>query len=176
MTNRPSRDYPSPWLSAEQVRDILIECNAAAGAAGGAIGGAAGGAIGGGGGLAAGAGAAGGASGGRTGGRLGAKLFTRVMGHGRILPVPYSADAHTAISASLKQILPVPDAEEAGEQILIGLAGTGWMNMNTAVIQLLWHPDHAEVTAHALEGIVNQRSVPKALDTVEQTLSPFRTP
>jgi len=159
---KPGRDCPSPLLTAEQVREILIECNGRAGAAGGSIGAGA-------------AGTGGGrAGGGRAGGRLGAGLFTRVTGQGRTLPTPYSDDARDAIRAELKQVL-ATDADDDSEHSLIGLIGTGWMNLNTAVVQLRWHAGRAEVTAHALEGLVNQRSASKALDLVERALSPYRS-
>ncbi|MEE6282499.1 hypothetical protein [Georgenia sp. MJ170] len=158
-------------LPAEEVRTILIARNGDAGARGGSIGGAIGGSIGGGGAL---PGAVGGSSGGRAGGRLGAKLFTRVMGQSRTLPVPYTRHAHATMHRGLAPAL-VSEARAGGQVqgVLVGLVGTGWWNMNSAVIQVVWFPDRAEVTAHALEGLVNQRSVPRALDVVEHLLSPY---
>ncbi|TSD62057.1 hypothetical protein [Aeromicrobium piscarium] len=164
MSSQPRRDHPSPLLTADRVREILIDSNGEAGAAGGAVGGAIGGsAVGGA--LGGAAGARGGSSGGRTGGRLGARMFTRVLGQTRTVPVPRSPEALEAVRRLLRQEL--PSAEDAA---VIGLMGTGWLNMNTAVVQLVWLRDRVEVTAHALEGLVNQRSVPKALDAVERAL------
>ena len=164
MSRQPERDHPSPVLSAERVREILISCNAEMGAAGGAIGGAVGGSLAGGG-LAGAAGARGGSSGGRLGGRLGARWFTRVLGQTLTLPIPRSSESLTAARGLLRQEL--PSAEEAA---VIGLMGTGWLNMNTAVVQLIWRRNRVEVTAHALEGLINQRSVPKALAAIDRAL------
>ncbi len=172
MSAKASRDYPSPVLPAAQVRDILIEANGEAGAAGGAVGGAIGGAAHGP--LAGAAGAAGGRSGGRTGGRLGARLFTKVTGQGRTVAVRDEAAALSLIAGSLRQVLPTgPTGSHpgAGAQVVIGVVGTGVMNMNTAVIQAVGHPGRVEVTAHALEGLVSQRSAVTALDRIEQALT-----
>lgn len=164
MSSRPQRNHPSPLLAADQVREILIDSNGDAGAAGGALGGAIGGSVAGGA-IGGAAGARGGSSGGRTGGRLGARIFTRVLGQSRTLRLPRSPEAQNAARTALRRVL------SADDDTLVGLIGTGWMNMNTAVVQLIWHVDRVEITAHALEGLVNQRSVPKAIDAIERALA-----
>lgn len=169
MRKRGEKNHPSPVLAHDHVRDLLVECNGEVGAAGGAIGGAAGGGI---------PGAKGGASGGRAGGRLGARLFTRVTGLSHTLAVPCTGDA-VARAREVVAPLPVADAQPhpgaASPLIFVGTVGAGAMGMNTAVVQLVWHPGRLEVTAHALEGIVDQRTASGAIDKLADALAPFRS-
>ncbi|MGO1510123.1 MAG: hypothetical protein ACTHXO_03340 [Actinomycetaceae bacterium] len=163
MADHGSRDHPSPVLSDDEVRHLLVEANAALGAAGGAVGGAiGGGAVGGS--LSGLGGMAGGRSGGRTGGRVGARMFTKVHGAGRVVPVPPSAAAEQAVTAVLRTVL------RLDRQVVLGLMGSGSMNMNTAVVQVQWLPDRTVLTAHGLEGWIKQRTAPKALDRLETAL------
>ena len=163
MAKHGQRDHPSPVLTAEEVQHLLVEANADLGAKGGAIGGTIGGGISAGG-LGGAAGAAGGRSGGRTGGRFGARAFTKVHGASRMVPVPPSAEAEAAVTALLRTVL------RLDRQVIVGLMGSGSLNMNTAVVQLQWQPAGAAITAHGLEGLIKQRTAPKALDQIEQAL------
>lgn len=168
MRRRGDKNHPSPVLAHEHVRELLVERNGEVGAAGGAIGGAAGGGI---------LGARGGASGGRTGGRLGARLFTRVTGLSRALAVPCTGDA---VARARGVAAPVLDADAppafgaASPLVIVGMVGAGAMGMNSAVVQLVWHPGQLDVTAHALEGIIDQRTAAGAIDKLEEALAPFR--
>ncbi|MGC5628833.1 hypothetical protein ACPYO6_12000 [Georgenia sp. Z1344] len=164
MTRAPDvRDHPTPILTPEEVRHLLVEANADLGARGGAVGGAIGGGIGG---AAAGAlgGSVGGRSGGRSGGRLGARLFTKVYGSQRVVPIPPTPEREAALAAVLHTVL------RQDRQALIGLMGSGSMNMNTAVVQVQWHPNQAVITAHGLEGIIKQRTSGKAIDRLEAAM------
>lgn len=165
MQERAARDHPSPVLTAEHVRHLLIERNGDMGAAGGAIGGAIGGSVSGA--LAGAAGSVGGASGGRVGGRIGARLFTRVKGLSRTLPVPCTDEA----LARARGALALVDVPGTPSTVLVGIIGAGALDMNSAVVQLVWHPDRVEATAHALEGIVDQRTAADAIGKIETTLS-----
>lgn len=168
MRTRADKNHPSPVLTGEQVRAILIERNAELGGAGGALGGQAGGGP---------AGRRGGASGGRMGGRLGARLFTRLTGLTSALAVPCRDDAVARVREVLRP-LPYPYAsalpESTSPRVLGGLVGAGAFGMNTAVVQVVWYPGRAEVTAHAFEGIVDQRTAAGAITTLDDALAPFR--
>ncbi|MBB3663770.1 MULTISPECIES: hypothetical protein [Prauserella salsuginis group] len=167
MRKRGEKDHPSPVLAHDHVRDLLVERNGEVGAAGGAIGGAAGGGV---------PGSRGGASGGRTGGRLGARLFTRVTGLSRSLAVPCTDDAVARardVAAPLLDEAALPRRDVASPLVLVGMVGAGAMGMNSAVVQLVWHPGRLDVTAHALEGIIDQRTASGAIDKLEEALTPF---
>lgn len=164
MTSAPDvREHPTPLLTPEEVRHLLIEANGEVGARGGAIGGTIGGGIGAGA-LGALGGRAGGGSGGRSGGRLGARLFTKVYGSQRVVPIPPTPEREAAVAAELRAVL------RQDRQALIGLMGSGAMNMNTAVIQVQWYPRQVILTAHGLEGLIKQRTSGKALDRLEAAL------
>lgn len=166
MSAEITRECPSPVLAWEQVNEVLIECNGQAGAAGGALGSA----------LSTGM-PLGGGSGGRAGGRLGAKLFTKVTGADRTVAVPWTSESHAALRGALTQVVHDEPADGHGADVrgtVVGLLGVGWMNMSAAIVQAVWHPDRVELTAHALEGLIKQRSAIKALDVVEEALAPHR--
>lgn len=100
----------------------------------------------------------------------------RVLGCGRTLPVPFSAEAKATVEETLKHVfVPPEDSEPIGEDrgVVVGLIGSGFLSLNAAVIQIDWHPDRAEVTAHALEGLIRQRTSSKALAKIESALLPF---
>lgn len=166
MSNEITRDCPSPVFAWEQVNEILIECNGQAGAIGGAAG------------STVSTGMPGvGSSGARAGGRLGAKLFTKVMGQTRTVMIPWTADSDAVLRGSMARVLFSGPAEHPGsgaQSVLVGLLGVGWMNLSAAVIQAVWYWDRVELTAHALEGLIKQRSAAKALDELEQALAPHR--
>ncbi|GAA3656452.1 hypothetical protein GCM10022202_15880 [Microbacterium marinilacus] len=148
-------------LADDEVRHILIERNAEMGATGGAVGGGAAGGR---------AGAAGGASGGRIGGRLGARLFTRVTGLTRTYDVPRTG----AAAADVRGILQPLPASSDDDDAIVGLIGAGALGMNSAVVQVVWHADRVEATAHALEGLIDQRTAAGALLKVEDALARHR--
>lgn len=155
-----SRDARSPLLEYEQVRELLIEANRQAGGRG--------------------ASAAPGPGGrrlsvaaGRAGGDIGARLFTRMWGGARLIPVPDRTAAIRAVRAIAADELFCDDRSAAGERMHVAQAlivGTGGLNMNTAVVQLQWSTGEVLATAHALEGVIKQRSVTKALDRIEEAI------
>lgn len=159
MTDSVIRDFPSPVLAQEQVRHLLTEGLAEVGAAGGATGGSVRGTL----------GAKGGASGGATGARLGARLFTKVTGQARTLPVPLSPTAYRAAHDSLRTVLMAAGPGPANAE-LVGYFPAG---LNPVVIQLVWRPASVDVTAHALEGLIKQRTALRGLDGMEAVLAPY---
>lgn len=171
MTDPVSKNYPSPILPEDRIREILIDFNSRMGASGAAIGGAA---------VAPLIGlsrrymARAGARGGAFGGRLGARLFTRVKGTGGSLPVPHTAAAEQQLHDFLAFHIPAESLEHdvvpRGDHVIIGLMGAGAANMNTAVVQALWSPHQLDLTAHALEGLFNQRTAAKAIDRIADLL------
>lgn len=159
VTGDVIRDFPSPVLPQEQVRQLLTEGLAEVGAAGGAIGGSVRGPL----------AAAGGASGGATGARLGARLFTKVTGQARTLPVPVSPTAYRVAHDSLWSVVSAAEPGPAGG-VLVGFFPAG---MNPVLVQLVWRPSSVDVTAHALEGLIKQRTALKALDGMAKVLGPY---
>lgn len=147
-------------LSDEQVGQILIEAAGDLGAAGGKIGGAIGGAAAG---FAASAGgAAGGGSGGRAGAEFSAKRFNKIQGDSRTLNVPLTPETVEALTSSLGTVGLV--SPEDGQ--VAGVVGSGAMNMNPTVVQGLWQGGQLHLCAHALEGLIKQRTAQKALDKI----------
>ncbi|HIW90593.1 MAG TPA: hypothetical protein H9870_02885 [Candidatus Corynebacterium avicola] len=132
------------------MNDILVEGLGALGALGGG----------------AGAGGAG-ASGGAQGGRLGARL-TKLDGEQQMYSSP-SSDAHrqTVQDDFFGGTEYVKTDEESGpgEPILkmVGVVGSGAMNMNPCVVQLVWSARELHAYAHAKEGLIKQRTCAKAL-------------
>ncbi|MFT0848034.1 hypothetical protein VR010_09790 [Actinomycetaceae bacterium L2_0104] len=163
MSATRSPNVPSPLLPESEVKEILIEGVGEAGALGGSFVGPGNlsGAV---------------ASGGRSGGKLGARMFTRVTGQGAVLPIPYSDAAYCALMNALSRVIPIPAPQPCGaphpERFLIGVLGTGWLSMNPGLVQTIWYADRVHITAHALEGIVNQKSAARALDVVREVLAP----
>lgn len=147
-------------LPPERIRAILVERNGELGAIGGTIGGGAGGGI---------AGAVGGNAGGRMGGRLGARMLrikgsTRVVGHSNAR----SLEAVRSGTRALPDALARPPGAVAAHAAVLG---AGALDMNGAVAQVVWYPDRVEVTAHALEGIIDQRTADDAIDKIEALLA-----
>lgn len=155
MADHGVRDFPSPLLPDQEVRRLLTEAIGALGAVGGAVGGAAGG---------GGAGGLGGGLGGRAGGRFGAKHFTKVYGAQRVVSIPFSPRTEQAVLEVLRSVL------RRDEDALVGVMGSGAMNLSPVLVQVQWSPDEVALTAHALEGLIKQRAVPKALDRLEDVL------
>lgn len=147
-------------LPDEQVSQLLIEAAGNLGAAGGMIGGAIGGGVTG---LAASVGgAAGGRSGGRSGAEFTAKKFNKILGDSRILNVPLSPETVEVLASSLKEVGLV----SVDEGQVAGIVGSGAMSMNPTVVQGLWQEDQLHLCAHALEGLIKQRTAQKALDKI----------
>lgn len=157
MTSRAKPlDPPSPLLPPDQVLDVLTDVLGELGAAGGAIGGRIGGGF---------AGQVGGRSGGRLGGRLGVRL-TRMRGEHRTVSAPGTPESFWALHRCLAMVV----LADPGRGHLAGVIGSGALNMNPAVVQALWSPRGLELTAHAREGLIAQKTAPKALDRLEEAL------
>lgn len=62
--------------------------------------------------------------------------------------------------------------EPSSDAVLVGFFPAG---LNPAVIQLVWRSRAVEMTAHALEGLIPQRTALRALGGMEQVLAPYAT-
>ena len=158
------------FLSTDEIAAALEGRLGDLGAAGGAFGGAIGGGIGAGGPAGGAAGAAGGASGGRIGGRFGAKRFTKQDSHRRHWPQPSTPE----LMARLRQFLQQPQDRQLtapdGTPVLgmVGIVGSGSMNLNPCLVEAVWDASGLQVVAHAKEGLIKQRTCEKALDRLQQ--------
>lgn len=108
----------------------------------------------------------GGGSATRFGARLGGKYLTPIHGASRVVEVPLSQWSYDLIVKCLQQVLASsPDGDQ-----LVGMVRGGAMAMNPALVQVIWHEDRVHLTAHALEGLIKQRTADKVLDNLEYFL------
>ncbi len=120
------------------------------------------------------------AGGGGTGSPLGAAAgarwaagkVNRVVGDQLLVPLPPSVDT----LHRLRWDLFVGQAREfdgpvPGTVILMGRVMGGAMKMNPCLVQCRWHPEQLWATAHALEGLINQRTATKVLAQIRDILS-----
>jgi hypothetical protein len=133
-----------------EVEELLAGGLAAAGARGGRKG----------------AGAAG-ASGGAAGGRF-ASRFLRIERHEQEIELanPPAED----VLAHLGEVVWAARAADGGYEVR-GLVGSGWLDMNPTVVDVDVRPDgRTTVRAAAKEGLINQKTAPKAVRRVVETL------
>lgn len=148
---------PSPLVPLEEIEHILIDAIGDAGAIGGAVGGSASGAV-----------------GGRAGGRFGAKHFNKLDGLAVTFPVP-PTDAYRHLVRD--QFLGgVPEQYGVGPgthdqaYMMVGLVGSGALNMNPCHIQIVWFETSLHVTAYAKEAWIKQKTCVKAIDRLAEVL------
>ena len=151
---------PPLFLSTAEIAAALEDGLAALGAVGGAVGG----------GLGAGVpGALGGASGGGFGARVGAR-FAKPDSERRHWPQPSTP----ALVARLRTFLQQPQDRQLtaadGTPVLglVGMVGSGSMNLNPCLVEAVWDAAGLQVVAHAKEGLIKQRTCAKTLDRLQQ--------
>ena len=117
-----------------------------------------------------GGGVAGAAGGGAIGGALGAKLVGTAHLEEKI-PVTDM----TSTLAKLREFLEEPPNSVVGEgaqavHILIGVIGSGFLNMNPCVIECELSSTSLTISAHAKEGLIKQNTCRKGIDMVKKEL------
>lgn len=151
---------PHLFLSTAEIAAALEDGLAALGAVSGAVGGGIGAGV---------PGAVGGATGGRAGARLGARS-TQQDSQRRHWPQPSSPELVARLRAFLQQPqdrqLTAPD----GTPVLgmVGIVGSGSMNLNPCLVEAVWDASGLQVVAHAKEGLIKQRTCAKTLDRLQQ--------
>lgn len=116
-----------------------------------------------------------GASGGAKGGTFGARHFTRLDGEKKVFSIPHS-DAHQQVI--LDKFFGGAGSGETFEQAgsdepvltMVGAVGSGSMNMNPCVVQIVWSGNELQAFAHAREGLIKQRTCAKALQRLSDVL------
>lgn len=150
----------SLFLSRAEVAAALEGGLASLGAVSGAVGGGIGAGL---------AGAAGGASGGRSGARIGAR-FTKQDSQRRQWSHPGSPEHLHRLRQFLQypqeRALTAPDGSRVVG--LYAIVGSGSMKLNPCVVEAIWDTSGLQVVAHALEGLIKQRTCAKALDQLQQ--------
>lgn len=101
--------------------------------------------------------------------------LSRVDGAQRELPAPM--EAAQALEGAFDEVL-APDRpgvpENAEDRLTLGIVGTGPGGGHPAVVQLVRHPEHVAVVAHALKGPGMEGSPEQALDVVGEALDIHR--
>src|SRR5699024_10582121 len=114
------------------------------------------------------AGAFGGASGGGAGARLGTR-FTKRDSRRRQWAHPGSPAHEHRLRQFLRdpqeRALTAPDGSAVVG--LYAIVGSGSMQMNPCVVEAVWDASGLQVVAHAMEGLIKQRTCEKALDRLE---------
>lgn len=153
MTDDVIRDFPSPVLTLEQVRNLLTDGLSGLGEGRDPRGALA---------------AMGPAAGAAKGARFGARRL-KLTGQARVFPVPLSPEAYRVAHDSLAGVVSAAEPGPEGAP-LIGFFPAG---LNPVVMQLVWRSTSVEVTAHALEGLIKQRTALKALDGMATVLGRY---
>lgn len=139
-------------LTEKQIQDILTSGLAAMGALGGSFGG------------------MGGGGGGAIGGAIGAKI-TPTAHLEESMPVTDM----TATLTKLREFLEEPPNGVVGEgaqamHTLIGVIGSGFLNMNPCVIECELSSTSLTISAHAKEGLIKQNTCRKGIDMLKKEL------
>lgn len=150
----------SLFLSHAEVAAALEDGLAALGTVGGGVGGAIGAGL---------PGALGGASGGRSGARLGTR-FTKQDSRRRHWPQPSAPELVARLRAFLQQPQDRQLTAADGTPVLgmVGIVGSGSMNLNPCLVEAVWDTSGLQVVAHAKEGLIKQRTCAKTLDRLQQ--------
>ena len=151
---------PPLFLSTAEIAAALEDGLAALGAIGGGVGGAIGAGL---------PGALGGASGGRSGARFGAR-FTRQDSRRRHWPQPSTPELVARLRAFLQQPQDRQLTVADGTPVLgmVGIVGSGSMNLNPCLVEAVWDATGLQVVAHAKEGLIKQRTCEKALNRLQE--------
>lgn len=103
--------------------------------------------------------------------------LSSLVGEQRQLDVPHTAEVVRALDEALDEQLAAdrpgtPDGVE--NWLTLGVVGTGSGGGHPVAVQVIWHPEHVDVVAHALSGPGMQGSPAQALAVVEEALEPHR--
>lgn len=139
-------------LTEKQIQDILTSGLAAMGALGGSFGG------------------MGAAGGGAIGGAIGAKI-TPTAHLEESMPVTDMTATLTKLREFLQELPNNTVGEDAQETYtLIGVIGSGFLNMNPCVIECELSSNSLKIFAHAKEGLIKQNTCRKGIDMLKKEL------
>ncbi|GAA3287275.1 hypothetical protein [Nesterenkonia halobia] len=101
--------------------------------------------------------------------------LSSLVGDQRQMEVLRSAEAVRTLEDAVDEVLAadrpgVPAGTEG--RLTLGIVGTGSGGGHPVAVQVIWHPEHVDVVAHALRGPGMQGSPTQALAVVEEALAP----